>query len=145
MGNLKELAPEMTLFALKDALNQAFIAEYGPAAPAPWQEALEEAFVHELAQKYRSWEWTYGKTPRFEITLENRFPWGSVELMLNLKNAVVQEARCFSDANDPELSARAEAALIGCPFTPQALSACLRGSEKTEDRELADWLLAQKI
>ncbi len=145
VGNLKELAPDITIKALKEALNQAFIAEYGPSAHQPWQEALSEGEVMKLAEKYRSWDWTFGKTPRFEITLENRFPWGGVELLLSLKNAVVQEVHCYSDANDPDLASRVEAALSGSPFTGLALAQRLKRSGKAEDMELAGWLQAQEV
>lgn len=145
VGNLKELAPDISIQALKAALNEAFVAEYGPACPAPWQDVLEAAQVMALAEKYRSWDWTYGQTPRFEITLENRFPWGGVELLLSLKNAIVQEARCYSDANDPDLAGRVASLLIGSPFTSQALADRLRQSGHREDGELADWLLTQEV
>ncbi len=145
VGNLKELAPDISIQALIPALNEAFIAEYGPAESKPWEEVLDVAQVQELAQKYRSWDWTYGKTPRFEITLENRFPWGGVELLLSLKNGSVQEARCYSDANDPDLAGRVEAALSGSLFTGPALAQRLRQSGKAEDMELADWLEAQEV
>ncbi|MGI6694800.1 MAG: lipoate--protein ligase [Christensenellales bacterium] len=145
VGNLRELAPDISIQALKEALNQAFVAEYGPADLTSWQDVLDEAQVMELTEKYRSWDWTYGQTPRFEITLENRFPWGGVELLLSLKNALVQEVRCYSDANDPDLAGRVEAALAGSPFTSQALAERLRRSGKPEDGELADWLLTQEV
>lgn len=145
VGNLRELAPDISIQVLKEALNQAFVAEYGPAAPVFWQDVLDEGQVMELTEKYRSWDWTYGQTPRFEITLENRFPWGGVELLLSLKNALAQEVRCYSDANDPDLAGRVEAALAGSPFTSQALAERLRRSGKPEDGELADWLLTQEM
>lgn len=145
VGNLKELAPDITIQALKEALNEAFVGEYGTALLRPWREVTDEVQVMELASKYRSWAWTYGKTPRFDISLEARFPWGGVELLLRLKNAMVQEAHCYSDANDPDLAARVQRALMGTPFTSGALSDRLRQSGKPEDQELADWLLTQEI
>ncbi len=145
VGNLKELAPGITIQALKEALNAAFIDEYGPSSLTPWQETLDERQVAELAEKYRAWDWTYGKTPRFEITLENRFPWGGVELLMSLKQGAVQEIHCYSDANDPDLAGRVEAALAGSLFTSRALAERLRESGMAEDGELADWLLTQEV
>ncbi len=145
VGNLKELAPDITLAALKEALKEAFIAEYGPSEDSPWQTVLDEAQVMALAEKYRSWDWTYGKTPRFDITLEQRFPWGSVELLLQVKQGQVAEARCFTDANDPDLAARVEAALAGSPFTSQALADRLHQSGWPEDSDLADWLKMKEV
>ncbi len=145
VGNLRPLAPRMTIPSLKSALFEAFSQEYGKAEYGEIDEALDLRQVHALTEKYRSWEWTYGRTPRFDVTLEARFPWGGVELLLRLQNGVVQEARCFTDANDPELSDRVGTALLLCPFTPEDLGANLRGSEREEDRDIAEWLAKEQI
>jgi len=145
VGNLRPLAPGMTIPTLKVALFEAFSAEYGKAEYGEIDEVLDSGQVHALTEKYRSWEWTYGKTPRFDVTLEARFPWGGVELMLRLKNGIVQEARCFTDANDPELADRVAPALLLCPFTPEDLGRNLRESEREEDRDIAEWLAKEQI
>ena len=145
VGNLKELAPDITIEKLKAALFEAFREEYGPADLLAWEEKLNGDEVRELTAKYRDWDWTYGKTPRFDVTLETRFPWGGVELLLSLKNGIVQEARCFTDANDPELGDRVSHALTGSRFSQDGLVQDLRKSDRDEDRELAEWLAKEQI
>ena len=145
VGNLKELAPEITIEKLKAALFEAFREEYSPADLLAWEEKLNGDVVQELTAKYRDWDWTYGKTPRFDITLETRFPWGGVELLLSLKNGIVQEARCFTDANDPELGDRVSCALTGSRFSQDGLGHRLRESDRDEDHELAEWLTKEQI
>ena len=145
VGNLRPLAPQMTIPYLKAALFEAFSLEYGKSEYGEIDEALDPGQVHALTEKYRSWEWTYGRTPRFDVTLEARFPWGGVELMLRLQNGVVQEARCFTDANDPELADRVAPALLLCPFTPEGLGRTLLESEREEDRDIAEWLGREQI
>jgi len=140
VGNLKEHAPGMTIPLLKEALFEAFAEEYGPARPFAWEEALPARQVDELSRKYRDWEWTYGKTPRFDALLENRFPWGGVEINLSLKNGRVTSAVCFTDANDAELAARLGRALECRAFTPGELGAGLSDSAFPEDRDVAAWL-----
>ena len=136
VANLKALAPDMTLEKLKEALFQAFEAEYGPVRMSSLQQALDPGQLQELTDKYNNWDWTYGRSPVGEISLSRRFTWGQVDLQLVLKRGRVDEAFCYSDANDPELAPRLAAALKGVAFTPQALADAL----KAEDPELAQWL-----
>ena len=145
VGNLKEHAPGITIPALKEALWAAFAREYGPAMKKPWQEVLDKGLIQRYEERNKSWEWNYGRTPRFDLSLEARFPWGGVELLLSLRNAMVQEVHCYTDANDPGLAARVQEALIGAPFAPPALADSLQKSGKAEDRELADWLRTQEF
>ena len=145
VGNLKELAPDITIKKLKAALFEAFREEYGPADLLAWEEKLNGDEVRKLTEKYSDWDWTYGKTPRFDVTLETRFPWGGVELLLSLKNGIVQEARCFTDANDPELGDRVSRALTGSRFSQEGLGQGLKERDRDEDRELAEWLEKEQI
>lgn len=145
VANLRELAPNMTIANLKNALFAAFEAEYGQTQRLQIKDCVMSAQLHELTAKYRDWDWTFGKSPQFDVTLEQRFPFGSVELLLRLKAGAVQTASCYSDANDPELAARLSAALTGSQFTREALSDALKGSQHKEDREIAVWLKTQSI
>lgn len=145
VGNLKELAPHMTIPTLKEALWAAYREEYGPAETLNWQETLDQQQIAALEARNRSWDWVYGRTPRFDITLYNRFDWGQVEMLLSLKQAHVEEAQVYSDANDPELAARLERALTGTAFTPQALSSRLAEAVDPEDREVGQWLAGQQF
>lgn len=145
VGNLKEQAPDITIESLKQALFSAFEAEYGPACQRDWQQDLQENEVSILQAKYQSWDWTFGKTPRFDLELTRRFPFGQVELQLSYKGGQVVEASCFTDANDPELADRVAAALTGCPFTPEALFQRLTDSPHPEDRDIGAWLMETRL
>ena len=143
--NLAAHVPGITIPALKQALFDAFVQAYGPAEMRDWQTALDPALMAELTEKYRSWDWTFGTTPAFDITLMERFAWGQAELMLSLRRGVVTDARCYTDANDPELAERVAQALIGSPFTPQDLAARLGQAEGAEMQDLAQWLAEVRV
>jgi len=145
VGNLSELAPGINIPALKTALFEAFHEEYGATDTVAVTDLVDAAHLDSLTAKYRDWDWTFGKTPQFDVTLEQRFPFGSVELLLRLKNGVVQTANCYSDANDPELAARLTTALTGSLFTPETLSDKLKDSTYLEDQEVAAWLVTQRV
>ena len=145
VGNLSDYARDITVPALKEALFDAFEQEYGPARHTAWEDLLDQSLVNTLAEKYRSWEWTYGKTPRFDLTLYQRCPWGQAELLISCKSGHIQEAQCYTDANDAGLSSRVSRTLTGVLFTPQAMSDKLLDSGITEDADIAAWLLTQRL
>ncbi|MGI6690706.1 MAG: lipoate--protein ligase [Christensenellales bacterium] len=145
VDNLVNHAPGMTIAQLKQVLYEAFKAEYGGGMPVDWQENLDTGTVEQLREKYASWDWTYGRTPRFDILLTHRFLWGEVELMLSLRQGRVHGVQCFSDAMDADLTDRLTAALEGCVFSPQSLSDRLSESGFSEDRDIAAWIRAQEF
>lgn len=145
VGNLSELAPDITIPALKTALFDAFQQEYGSTDTLKITDLVDAAQLDSLTAKYRDWDWTFGKTPLFDLSLENRFPFGMVDLHLRLKAGTIQEAACFTDANDPDLAQRLADALTGCAFTPDALKARLGTSPHEEDRQVGDWLAEQRL
>ncbi len=145
VGNLSELAPGINIPALKTALFEAFHEEYGATDTVAVTDLVDAAHLDSLTAKYRDWDWTFGKTPLFDLSLENRFPFGMVDLHLHVKQGTIQEAACFTDANDPDLAGRLAAALTGAPFTPEALHERLKNNPHEEDRQVGDWLLTQRL
>ena len=102
--NLRELVPTLTIEEMKQAMMQAFIAEYGgPGTVIDLAELQQSPEASALYDKYSSWEWRLGKSPSFDITLETRFPWGGIELGLMVEGGVIQSARIYSDAMESEL------------------------------------------
>lgn len=140
VGNLRAHAPQMDIPGLMAALQEAFILEYGHAQTGDWRQVLPEKQVESLATRNRSWAWTYGRTPQFDVTLEHKFPWGHVELHLDLRQGAVQRAQCHTDAMDPDLAQRVSEQLFNCLFTPEALKERLEDSQHPEDREIGAWL-----
>ena len=110
--NLTEFNPDISIESMKKLLAEAFIEKYGPAQvidPA-------ELDISEILPAYSSWQWNYGETPRFDISLERRFVWGGVEIMLTLKKGIVESAQVYTDALDTEISGKIRAALTGAAY-----------------------------
>lgn len=85
-----------------------------------------EAAVQRLAQeKYRSWEWNYGKSPSFTERRRKRFPWGALECRLNVKDGIIQQCRMYGDFFSARDMRELEELFCGVPREPDALSARL--------------------
>lgn len=131
--NLKELNPEITPERMADALKQAFAAEYGEAADYPFTpEAWDE--IKKIEQRNSCWDWIFGESPKFDITIRTRFPWGGLELLLSTHEAKVTNATLYSDAMDADFVETIPAALIGCPFQSAALTQRIRSIPHTDDQ-----------
>lgn len=54
--------------------------------------------IHAIAEKrYRNWDWVYGKSPKFNMRYTHRFPAGSVDIRLNVKKGIIEQAAIFGD------------------------------------------------
>lgn len=142
--NLADYSDDITVDGMREALQKAFTAEYGPALQ------MEEAAYHNdrlvaLREKYASWQWRIGQSPAFDVVLEQRFDWGGIALQLKLKSGNITEAHVFSDAMDVDFIERLSKALIGCRFSSREIAARLRILSQHEATELATWIIEQKL
>ena len=83
--------------------------------------APEDFDLTELTEKYRSDAWLYGPKMPFTLSVEDRFPWGGVELQLQVESGVIRAVKVYTDAMDETLAPRLEAGLSGCPLRPDRL------------------------
>lgn len=60
--------------------------------------AEELAQVQALKErKYDTWDWTYGRSPRFTFTYKHKWPGGILEVGLQVINGIVAEVRFYGD------------------------------------------------
>lgn len=50
-----------------------------------------------VAEKYGSWEWNFGSSPAYNYEKARKFPFGLVELRLQVENGVIAGCRIFGD------------------------------------------------
>ncbi len=121
VANLRDFRPDLTVCQVKEALKAAFSAVYGlPLEPLP---NMEWAWLRDLTVRNRSRDWNYGKTRPFTCALEGRFPWGGVEIALEVTQGTVTAAKVYTDAMELFWVKPLEQALLGCPFESAALVA----------------------
>ncbi|HZK09610.1 MAG TPA: lipoate--protein ligase [Clostridia bacterium] len=144
--NLYELAPQMKVEDLKEALIGSFEARLGRAEKI---EQLDKASLrgYKHADKYFSWEWNIGETPNFSLELENKFDWGLISFFLDLNKGRIKRAKIFTDALVNEDFAGLGAALEGSEFNKKSMEKVLFSqlSDKKISKELIEWLSSQGI
>jgi lipoate-protein ligase A len=121
VANLREFMPasltsEECMQAVIEAMTRR-CAEGRMELP-PELLARAEALAQE---KYRSWEWTYGRSPDFEMKNRRRFPGGTLEVRLNTHGGCIREIAFYGDYMAAEANTALCGALGGVPLTREAL------------------------
>ncbi len=54
--------------------------------------------IHELSkERYGNWAWNYGKSPAFNMSHAERFPVGGIDVRLQVKNGIIEDANIYGD------------------------------------------------
>lgn len=82
--------------------------------------------INELAQnKYSTWEWNFGKSPKYNLKKKKKYKFGLVEFNLDVKNGVINNAKFFGDFFGKYDIGHIETALIGVNHTPEDIRKAL--------------------
>ena len=145
--NLRELKPDLTVAEVSARMEEAFQAVYGLRAELLESSVLDSAYVDALTERNRSWDWLYGRDIPCALQCGARFPWGEVELRLEVDSGMVRSAAVYTDAMDWSLAPAVEGALTGSPFRREELVRRLDGAglEQAVGTDLRSLLMEQDI
>ncbi|MCM4168128.1 Lipoate-protein ligase LplJ [Arenibacter antarcticus] len=92
-----------------------------------WQE------VHRLKEeKYDTWDWNYGRSPKFNIQRSKRFPIGELDLRIFVEKGHIQEFKIFGDFFGKEPLESLEKFFIGTRYEKEDISAILKNMDIKE-------------
>lgn len=135
--NIREhLASPMTIEEFQDRLLKQMVP---PGCPRLTLTAEQEAEVCRLRdEKYRSWEWTWGKTPAFTYEKSGVFHGAPIRVAYQAKRGIVSDAVIDCAAVDGALAAQL---LNGARLDPEGFAAICRHLAGDGAEELMDWLM----
>ena len=142
--NLAELNPEITVPALTDALERAFVSAYGSAERIAVSD-LDPARLAALEEQFSAWDFRLGKALPFDATLSRRFDWGGVTLELQLRHGMIERAAVWSDAMDEAVIGRIAPALEGLRYENAAIADALRALDDPHTEGLAAWIAGEEL
>ncbi len=125
--NLSELVPELTSEHIKQPLIAAFEKVYEDKATiTDFDTLINIAEIQAIRSEISSYDFLFGRWEQFKTTKKDRFPWGGVEISLQIDeaNARIKDLQIASDCLEPEAIQRAETLLRGSstfempPFDP---------------------------
>lgn len=136
--NLSQLAPELTVQSVQDALLASFGKVYG-GVPRPLDtHRLDAARMTALEEKFSSAQWRLGSEGRqYSNVIKKRFPWGGAELCLAVEEGMIAGVVLYTDALDDRISGRLEKALAGVGFSLPELKTALQAirCDSRQERE----------
>ncbi|MGI5850854.1 MAG: lipoate--protein ligase [Caldicoprobacterales bacterium] len=144
--NLCEYNPRLDVPSMTQGLIKSFERVYGQTQDIRYgEEGIDQNSLNKLNEKYESWEWRFGESPRFDIELNTRFPWGGIQLGLELQQARIAKAHVYSDAMDEALIEMIPEILQGCLFNSdyiaETLSQVKVGTQREEMlQDIAGWI-----
>ncbi|WP_427108705.1 lipoate--protein ligase [Lysinibacillus xylanilyticus] len=126
VANISEfLKDEMTVEEFRLEILKSI---FGGEENIRYYELTEEdwANIHKLsAERYQTWEWNYGKSPRFNIQKTHRFPTGGIDIRLEVNHGIVKEAHIFGDFFGVGDMADVEQRLVGTNYDRTAIAEAL--------------------
>lgn len=130
------LAAPMTLEEFKTRLLDRMVP---PGCPRLTLTAEQESEVCRLRdEKYRSWEWTWGRTPAFTYEKSGTFAGAPIRMAYQAKKGIVSNAEIDCDAVDGDEAARL---LNGQRLDPEGFNTICRALAGDRAEDLMDWLL----
>lgn len=90
--------------------------------PEEWKavNALKE-------EKYDSWDWNYGRSPKFNVQYVKRFPVGEIDVRIFVEKGYLTELKIFGDFFGKEPLENLENILIGVKYDKEEISKKLTG------------------
>ena len=85
---------------------------------------ITEGLVHD---KYGTWEWNYGRSPAYNFQQTKRFDCGTVDLRLDVRDGVIEQAVLYGDFFGVMDKSGLEQAIVGHRHRPQDIERALAG------------------
>ena len=130
--NLKELAAEMTIETLQNALIEAFGEVYGGAPVQFPNDRVDQAQVELAVEKFASWEWRLGRKLPFTAEYNNRFDWGDLTLQFCVEGGIIKDAIAYSDGMETDFIKAIGAALKDVVFSSTEINKKIKQLSETE-------------
>lgn len=144
VANISEfLEKPMKIDAFRQLLLNGLFEESEPfetyrLTPEQWEG------VHQLKnEKYDTWEWNYGKSPKFNIQRTRRFPIGEIDLRLFVEKGQIAEFKIFGDFFGKEPVTALESLLQGVRYERDKIVELLKDLDIKEyfgNIELSDFV-----
>ncbi|PYZ94198.1 lipoate--protein ligase [Salipaludibacillus keqinensis] len=88
--------------------------------------------IEEISQnRYKKWEWNFGKSPRFDLQRTKRFDAGTIDVRLNVSKGKITECKIFGDFFGVGDVSEVEEMLVGTMYEKNAIHVALSDLDMT--------------
>lgn len=126
VANLREYLPQFCdVLALKDALNRILAGE---DTEVPMDASKQEAIDRMADEKFRTWDWIYGKSPEAQFRASQKFACGTVEVCWSVHHGLLEDVRFSGDFLGNLPAEGLAARLNGLRYEQNSIFAALNGA-----------------
>ncbi|MGI6451890.1 MAG: lipoate--protein ligase [Syntrophomonadaceae bacterium] len=79
------------------------------------------AINHLRNNKYATWDWIYGQSPAYSKKITRSFPWGNLDVRLDIKQGLIKNIRIFGDYFAKKDIALLEKGLVGTMYQKEKI------------------------
>ncbi|MFC0523532.1 lipoate--protein ligase [Pontibacillus salicampi] len=137
VANVSELMDEsMSMNEFKQLILR-YIFDVESVEDVPQYTLTEDDWkkIHELSnERYQQWEWNYGKSPAANIQHSHRFDGGTVDVRLDVKKGIIENAKIYGDFFGVGDVSEIEDRLIGARYERASID------EAIEDLDISHYL-----
>lgn len=119
--NLRDFVPELSIEAMKDALEQSFSVVYGESVSPVSLSAADQAAIERIRQEFASKDWILKGEHPLRNSREGRFDWGCVRLDWDDLEGSFGSVALFSDGLDAGFLEAVPGVLTGCLIEQDAI------------------------
>ena len=77
-------------------------------------------------EKYNTWDWNYGESPEFDYKNYKRFPFGSIDVRLQVKGGIVSDIKIYGDFFGTEDIAKLEETMRGLKYDREIIKEAIK-------------------
>lgn len=100
VANISEFLPhKMSIYEFKEILLKS-IFNTDTIKNIPQYHLTENDWkkIHQIAdERYKNWDWVYGKSPKFNIQHSHRFPIGQIDIRLDIAKGKIENCKIYGD------------------------------------------------
>ena len=126
VANVAEFLPESERSGLVERFKADLLARLKKTQRVVVREIPESELtqIQRLRdEKYATWDWNFGASPRFQFRSSRRFDWGKFELAFDVVRGRIERAQIFGDFFALDDLSPLLTRLVGTPFERDALRA----------------------
>lgn len=81
----------------------------------------EEKAIHNrlVEEKFKTWEWNYGKSPKFNVSKMEKFPSGIIDVRIDVEEGLIEDIKIYGDFFVREDISTLEDKLRGVKYTKE--------------------------
>ena len=108
-----------------DEFMTALFSEIAPGGTESFSKSETEEIGRLKAEKFSRWEWNWGASPSFETEKTERFPFGTVTVMITCRGGAIEAIKFYGDFFGTEDVGLLESLLVSVKYERSAVMSAL--------------------